>query len=524
MLGKKRWIGLAAISLAISLIIMDGTIVSVAIPSIVADLGINSTQVQWIQEIYTLLFASLLLIWGRLSDRFGSKTILLIGLVLFILSSVACALAPTGWTLIAFRAIQGIGGSMILPTTLSLVNSNFKGRERTIAFAVWGATIGGMAAVGPLVGGWLSENASWRWAFGINIPFGIITILGVWFFTVETLREHNVKRTADILGAVLSISGLAIFVFALIEGRTFGWWTAVEGAPFSFGTFSAIPVMFVVAAIILFSFVRWEMYRERRQNTGILDLSLFRISSFANGNITAMVVSLGEFGLILSLPLWFQNVAGMSPFEAGLGLLPLALGSFIASGSISALSKHMSGLSLVRMGLILEIIGLASIALLIRPDSTAWTTAPFLFLYGIGVGFATAQLTSVILIDVPMDRSGQASGTQSTSRQLGSAMGIAILGTILFTTLKTGTDQRLNEQIAQNPEVEQIVEGIYQSAGGSIQQLAANPQTSDIARAASEAMTQGLSYAAIAGTLALIIGLITSMRIKSPLADHALKK
>jgi len=523
-LGKKRWIGLAAISLAISLIIMDGTIVSVAIPSIVADIGINTSQVQWIQEIYTLLFASLLLIWGRLADRFGSKRVLLTGVVIFMISSIACAFAPNGWTLIAFRALQGVGGSMILPTTLSLLNSNFKGRERTIAFAVWGATIGGMAAVGPLVGGWLSENASWRWAFGINIPFGIVALLGVWLFTVETLRQHDKNRTPDVLGALLSITGLGIFVFALIEGRAFGWWGATDDAPFTLGSFSPIPLLFVIAALILFSFVRWERHRERTQNTGILDLSLFRISSFANGNVTALVVSLGEFGLILSLPLWFQNVAGLSPFEAGLGLLPLALGSFIASGSISALSKHMSALSLVRTGLVLEIIGLASIALLIRPDSTAWTTAPFLFLYGIGVGFATAQLTSVILIDVPMDRSGQASGTQSTSRQLGSAMGIAILGTILFTTLKTGTEQRLSEQIAQNPEVEQIVQGIYASAGGSIQQLAANPATAEIAQAASEAMTQGLSFAAIAGTLALIIGLITSMRIKSPLANYPVKK
>lgn len=522
MLGRTRWVGLAAISLAISLIIMDGTIVSVAVPSIVADLGITSTQVQWIQEIYTLLFASLLLIWGRLADKFGSKRVLLLGIVLFIGASVACALAPTGETLIAFRAIQGIGGSMILPTTLSLVNSNFQGRERTIAFAVWGATIGGMAAIGPLVGGWLSENTSWRWAFGINIPFGIIAFLGVLLFTAETLRQAEKNRTADVLGAVLSIAGLSLFVFALIEGRIFGWWLATERAPFSFGVVSPIPAMLVASAVILFIFVRWELYRERQQNLGILDLSLFRISSFANGNVTALVVSLGEFGLILSLPLWFQNVAGLSPFEAGLGLLPLALGSFIASGAISGLSKRLSGLALVRIGLVLEIIGLASIALLIRPDSTAWTTAPFLFLYGIGVGFATAQLTSVILIDVPMSRSGQASGTQSTSRQLGSAMGIALLGTILFTTLKSGTEARLSEQIAANPELEQVVQAIDDSAGGIIAQLAADPATQDIAIAASEAMTQGLALAAGAGTLALIVGFITSLRIKSKKAEHAI--
>lgn len=523
MSGKTRWIGLGAISLAISLIIMDGTIVSVAIPSIVKELGINSTEVQWIQEIYTLLFASLLLIWGRVADRFGSKRILVIGIILFIVSSVACALAPSGVSLIAFRAIQGIGGAMILPTTLSLVNYNFRGKERAIAFAVWGATIGGMAAIGPLVGGYLSEHASWRWAFGVNIPFGIIALIGVVLFTTETVAR-KLSSTTDILGAVLSIAGLGLFVFALIEGRNYGWWLAETDAEFSFGALSIIPVIFALAAVIIVAFVFWERHRAKIGNPGILDLSLFGISSFANGNVTALVVSLGEFGLILSLPLWFQNVAGLSPFEAGLGLLPLALGSFIASGSISALSKRISGLTMVRIGLVLEIIGLACIAIFIRPDSTAWTTAPFLFIYGIGVGFATAQLTSVILIDVPMDRSGQASGTQSTSRQLGSAMGIAILGTILFSTLKSGTEQRLAEEIAANPQVQTLVDSIDQSSGGAIAQLAANPATQPIAQAASDAMTQGVALAAVAGTIALIIGFITSLRIKSAKADHPLSR
>lgn len=517
--GKTRWIGLAAISLAISLIIMDGTIVSVAIPSIVKELGINSTEVQWINEIYTLLFASLLLIWGRVADRFGSKRVLVIGIALFIVASVACALAPSGVLLIVFRAIQGIGGAMILPTTLSLVNSNFRGKERAIAFAVWGATIGGMAAIGPLVGGWLSEHASWRWAFGVNIPFGILALLGVILFSAET-ATRKLSSTTDFLGAVLSIAGLGLFVFALIEGRNYGWWQAEADAPVAVGTLSVIPVLFAASAVILVGFVLWERHRARINNPGILDMSLFGISSFANGNVTALVVSLGEFGLILSLPLWFQNVAGLSPFEAGLGLLPLALGSFIASGSISGLSKRMSGLAMVRMGLVLEIIGLAAIALVIRPDSNAWTTAPFLFLYGIGVGFATAQLTSVILVDVPMDRSGQASGTQSTSRQLGSAMGIAILGTILFSTLKNGTEQRLAEEIAANPQVQTMVDAIDTSSGGAIAELAANPATAPIAQAASEAMTQGVALAAAAGTIALIVGFITSLRIMSPKADH----
>jgi len=397
------------------------------------------------------------------------------------------------------------------------VNSTFRGKERTIAFAVWGATIGGMAALGPLVGGWLSESASWRWAFGINIPFGLVAFLGVLLFTAETVRQRELKGSADLLGALLSVAGLGIFVYALIEGRNYGWWQATDSAPVSLGQVSVIPLLFAVAILILVAFVRWELIRERRGNPGILNLSLFKISSFANGNVTAMVVSLGEFGLILSLPLWFQNVVGLSPFESGLGLLPLALGSFIASGALSAVSKRLSPLQIVRIGLLLEILAMGMLALFINPGATAWTTAPFLFVYGIGVGLATAQLTSVILVDVPMEQSGQASGTQSTSRQIGSAMGIAILGTILFSTLKSGTEQRLADEIAANPEVGQLVDAIDQSAGGVIAQLAANPETQAVAQAASEAMTQGVALAAFAGMIALIVGFITSLRIRSTL-------
>ena len=175
----RRWAGLVFISIAVSLIIVDSTIVNVAVPSIVEDLGISSTDVQWVQEAYTLVFASLLLVFGSLADRFGRRRLMLIGVVVFALASIAAAVAPSGGMLILARLVQGVGGSMILPTTLSLINATFRGRERGIAFAVWGSTIGGMAAVGPLLGGWLTTSFSWRWAFGINIPLGILIVIGV---------------------------------------------------------------------------------------------------------------------------------------------------------------------------------------------------------------------------------------------------------------------------------------------------------------------------------------------------------
>lgn len=517
---RLRWWGLAAISLGVALIIMDATIVSVAIPSMIPSLDLTTTQVQWVQEVYTLVFAALLMVWGVMSDRIGRRRLLIIGLVLFVGSSVLCAFAPDGTWLIAARALQGVGGSMILPTTLALLNATFRGSERGIAFAVWGSTIGSMAAVGPVLGGWLTSAFSWHWAFWINVPFGLLVIVGVLLCVPES-RQHGAGRFTDWIGAAASVVGFGLLVFALIEGRSYGWWDAADSAPVSLGGFSVIPVIFALALIVLTALVLRERRRVVAGRSVLLDVSLFRIPTFSNGNVTALTVSLGEFGLILSLPLWFQYVLGMDAPQAGLALLPLAVGSFLASGSVHSLSKRMTPVQMVRMGIILEIVSLAVMALLIRPDSTLWVTGVPLFFYGMGVGFATAQLTQLILVDVPLDKSGQASSTQSTARQVGSALGIAILGTALFSTLRAGTESRLSEQIAADPNVAQIVDGVSDSAGALIGELSGNPATAAIADAARDALTQGVSVAAWVGIAALVVGLLTTIPLGRKRAESA---
>ncbi len=519
---RYRWWGLLAISLGVAMIIMDATIVSVSVPSIVADLGISSTEIQWVQEIYTLLFAALLLTWGRIADRVGRRRIMLTGVVIFVAASVLCAVAESGGVLILGRAIQGLGGSMILPTTLALLNANFQGRERGIAFAVWGSTIGGMAAIGPLLGGWLTENASWRWAFGINIPVGVLVVAGLLLFVAESSEAvTGAAQRLDLGGAALSILGFGALVFGLIEGRSYGWWDATEDAPFQAGTLSPVPLAFLVAVVALVCFVLLERSRTAAGKGVILDLSLFRIPSFANGNVTALIVSFGEFGLILSLPLWFQNVLGYTAFEAGLALLPLAAGSFLASAGVASLARKYSPVVVVRMGLALEILSISALALLIRPDSTAWLTSPILLFYGIGVGLATAQLTSVILAEVPLAKSGQGSATQSTARQTGSALGIAVLGTAFFTTLRTGTENEVADAVAGAPQLSGAVDSVNATSGGSITALAADPQTAFIADAARDAMTSGASLAGWIAAGALLIGFLTSLRIKPAIGPQA---
>src|SRR5690554_863927 len=305
------------------------------------------------------------MVWGTTSDRLGQRRVLAAGLVVFMVASVLCAFAPSGTWLIAARALQGVGGSMILPTTLALLNATFRGSERNIAFAVWGSTIGSMAAVGPVLGGWLTSSYSWHWAFWINVPFGIAVAVGL-MLCVQESRVRDATRFTDWIGVGASVLDFGLLVFALIEGRAYGWWRATESASWSLGSFSIIPLLFVLSAVVLTLLYRWESARLAAERSVLLDVSLFRIPTFSNGNVTALTVSLGEFGLILSLPLWFQYARGMNALEAGLALLPLAVGAFLASGSVASLAKRMTSVQLVRTGLVLEIASLTALALLIR--------------------------------------------------------------------------------------------------------------------------------------------------------------
>lgn len=495
----RRWVALVAISLAVAIIIVDSTIVAVTMPAIVRDLGLDSSQVQWAQESYTLMFAALLLTFGALADRFGRRRLLLIGLVVFAASSAAVALSGDGAALIGARIIQGIGGAMILPATLSLINANYHGKERGIAFAVWGSTIGGMAALGPLLGGWLTTSFSWHWAFTINVPIVALILAGIWL----TVRESRNERAQglDLVGALLATVASAALVFGLIEGRTYGWWTLEKafdllGWRWDDGL-SPVPTAFAIALAALVAFLLWCRARARAGKPALLELSLFGITSFRNGNLVAMLVSLGEFGLILSLPLWMQGVLGYDALHAGYALVALAAGSFLSSALVTPLAKRLDPVWIVRIGLLLEIAGIALLAWGIGVDTAWWQIAAPLAVYGMGVGFATAQLTGVILEDVPRELSGQASGTQSTSRQVGSALGIAILGTVLFGSTGILLEQSLADAGVPAQASEGIVSAVVDSAGTALGEVAAqNPAAGELARTAFADATRAASFTA----------------------------
>ena len=510
---RARWFGLVFISVAVALIIVDSTIINVAIPSIVRDLGITSTDVQWVQESYTLVFAALLLVFGTLADRFGRRRVMLLGVTIFALSSVLAALSGSAGLLIGARLLQGVGGAMILPTSLSLINATFRGKDRGIAFAVWGSTIGGMAAVGPLLGGWLTTYFSWRWAFGINVPLGVIIVIGTLIYVTES-REETITRV-DVRGAILAIVTSTSLVFGLIEGRTYGWWST-DQAPTFFGwkwpySLSPIPIAFAIAVIAGVLFVLWGLRRQREGKSTMLAFDLLKIRSFRNGNLAAMIVSLGEFGIILSLPLWLQNVLGYSAVQTGLVLLGLAIGSFVASGFAGVFSGRLNPVTVVRVGILGEIVGLVIVALVISTNTPWYAIEGGLFVYGFGVGLATAQLTGVVLKDVPVDKSGSGSGTQSTSRQIGSALGIAILGTILFTSLGSQLDAKLADQHVPAAERTSIVNAVVNSAGSAITAL--ERESTATANDAKQAFADSTRDSAFAAAGFLLLGLLATLSL-----------
>jgi len=518
------WTPMLFIGLGVALIIMDATIVNVILPSIINDLGINSIDAEWINAIYALTFAALLIVMGGLGDRLGRRKIFMMGAMLFAVSSILAASASSGGSLIAARAVQGIGGAMMSPTSLSLVNSLYRGKARAIAFAFYGSIIGGMAAVGPLLGGWLTQTFSWHWSFWINVPIALFIAFGTWKFVPESKAEGPQGRV-DIVGALLSTLGTAALIFGLIEGRNYGWWIEKEtrsfiGRTWNAGQLSPVAFAFIVAALSISVLYIVETQLTKSGKSALIDFSLFKIKTFGLGSFAGLIVSLGEFGILFSLPLFMQSVLGWSALGAGGLLATLAIGAFVAAPTAGVLANRRNPRFVARLGLALEIIGILGISATISPTLSGWPLGTCLFIYGIGVGYATAQLTGLILADIPMNKSGQASGTQSTARQIGAAMGTAILGTILFVSLHNNTAANLTAlsaagKIIMPPSaIEHVATAVEQSAGTNIPGMNIGEDGAfEVQYAASLAYADAVKVTAYAAAGFLALGLIATLAL-----------
>ena len=503
---RRQWFAMATLSLGVSLVIMDATIVNVALPVVIDDLGLDASGAQWMNAIYSLVFASLMLTVGRFGDLYGRKRLYAVGLVTFMLASLAAGAAVSPEMLIAARLVQGLGAAMVLPSTLSTLNAMFQGRARGIAFAIWGSTIGGMAAVGPLVGGWLATDVSWRWAFWLNIPFGLLALFGI-ARTIDETRDPTLRRGSDVPGVLLSSIGLGGIVFGLIEGGYYGWWRGAGG------DVSPVPFAIVGGMLLLVAFVIVERRRVRQDNVVLVDLGLLKIRSFRFGIIAALIVALGEFGLLFTLPLLLQGALGYTALGTGWIVLWLALGTFLVSGATPRLAARLGPTAVVRVGLLLEAMAIGGLALTLSTSLSGAVIAAWLFVYGIGVGMATAQLTSVILVDVPLAESGQASGFQTTIRQLGSALGVALLGGLLIATMTSQTRAGLADSGLGDAEQERVVSIVHDSAGAAIPGLAADPATADAVPRAEQALVDASRITTGIAAGVLVLGVVATFAL-----------
>ena len=513
---RTSWVPMLFIGLGTAMFIMDATIVNVSLPSIIRDLGISSVDAEWVNAVYALIFAALLIIAGRLGDRIGRRLVFVSGAVVFGIASIVAARTGDGTALIAARALQGVGGAMMSPASLSLVNSIYVGRARLVAFAIYGSIIGGMAAIGPLLGGWLTEHHSWRWAFYINVPIVIIIVVGSLLKVPESKDEH-IEKGFDFLGAVLSAVGIGALVFALIEGRNYGWTTTTHEVQFAGltipeGSISPVLWAFLVSVVGILLLLLVEARRAKAGKVVLLDLQLFRIATFSLGSFAGLIVSLGEFGILFSLPLFLQSVLGYSAFGAGAMLATLAIGAFLAGPTSAQMAQRRSPRFVARLGMALEAIAITGLGFTLSTTVSGWVIAFWLIVYGVGVGYASAQLTSLILADVPRRQSGQASGTQSTARQIGSALGTAVLGTVLFVTLSAQTETNLAGVPGLDDATrQQIADVVEESAGTAIPGLAQQPGGEAVAAAASEAFATAISYTAYVAAAFVFLGLLATL-------------
>lgn len=503
-----RWLALGILAASLSLVVLDGTIVGVSLPVIIRELGLTLTDAQWVNSLYNVVFAALLLGVGRLGDRLGRRMLLVVGIGIFVLGSAGAGMATSPGLLIASRAVQGVGGAMVLPSTLSSVNAMFRGRDRMIAFGIWGATMAGMAAIGPLLGAWLTQSFSWRWIFYVNAPLGAIIIV-LALLRVPENRGAIAERGIDVAGVVLSAIGFGGLVFALIEGAALGWWRAT--GDLRIGPLSPVPVAGALGVLALLAFVWHEARRQRSGLSAILRLELFRLPSFSWGNLAAAAIAAGEFGLVFVLPVFLINGRGMGLLKAGWVLAAMALGAFVSGAGARHLSARLGAPGVVVLGVTLELIGMGGLAVVVAREPSTLVVGGLLVVYGIGLGMAAAQLTSTILAKVPTANSGSASATQSTFRQLGSAVGAAVVGTVLGISIEA----RAGAVVASLPtgRREAIVDAVRDSLGGVLPAWREAPRAPADVAALTHAFDAACGTAVWAAVGFLVLGLLGAVAV-----------
>ena len=409
---NRKWWTLAAVSFGLFMIMLDNTVVNVALPSIQRELHADLSELEWVVAGYALTFASLMLIGGKLADAYGRRRIFVVGIVVFTLASLACGLAQSSEQLIAGRVLQGAGAALMNPATLSIIAATFPPRERGAAIGIWAGVSALALAIGPLVGGLITEHIDWSWIFFVNVPFGILGIAASYAFIDES-RDETHERL-DLPGLATSAIGLFAVTYALIEANTYGWGsTRIVGA-------------FVLSGFALLAFVLLE----RHQRAPMLPLELFKNGTYTGANLVVLLVALAMFGVFFFVSLYMQNVLGYSAVQAGAAFLPMTVLIILVAPIAGRTSDRIGSRGLMTAGLLIVAVHLTYFSQL-GPDATFWQLLPALLLGGVGMALTMTPSAAAATRAVSVDKAGVGAAVLNASRQVGGSIGIALMGAIM---------------------------------------------------------------------------------------------
>jgi EmrB/QacA subfamily drug resistance transporter len=417
---NRKWWTLAAVSFGLFMIMLDNTIVNVALPSIERSLHLKISELEWVVTGYALTFGALMLTGGKLADLLGRRLIFVVGLAVFTLSSLWCGLAGTASMLIAARVVQGIGAALMNPATLSIITVTFPPRQRGTAIGIWAGVSALALAIGPLVGGLITERINWNWIFFINVPVGVLGILAAFAFIDES-RDTSHEQRPDVPGLFTSALGLFALSYGLIEANNYGWASG------------RILASFVVAAAALAAFVLLEL----RQRLPMLELGLFRNRGFAGANSVMLLVGLAMFGVFFYVSLYVQQVLGYSPLQAGASFLPWTVLIILIAPQAGRISDRVGPRPLVAGGMAVlagSLVWFSQMGL----HESFWGLLPGMLLGGVGMGVAMAPVTAAAMSSVRADKAGVGSAVLNSMRQVGGSLGIAIMGAIVASGVSNG--------------------------------------------------------------------------------------
>jgi len=412
---NRKWWTLAAVAVGLFMIMLDNTVVNVALPSIQKSLGISISELEWVVNAYALTFGVLLLTGGKLADLLGRRTIFIAGLVVFTGASLWCGLAGGAASLIAARTVQGVGAAMMNPATLSIITATFPPRQRGTAIGIWAGVSALALAIGPIVGGLLTEKVNWSWIFFINVPVGVLGVIAARVFIDET-KDTSKEQRLDLPGLITSAIGLFALTYGLIETNSHAW------------TSTRVLALFGIAVVALAAFVLLEL----RQRLPMLDLSLFRNPTFAGANAAMLLVGLAMFGIFFYNSLLLQRVLGYSAIETGATFLPLTLLIILVAPAAGRFSDRIGARWLMGAGMTLIAVSLLLFGTL-DASSSFWNILPGLLVGGVGMATTMAPTTAAAMGSVPVTKAGVGSAVINSMRQVGGSLGIAIMGALVAT-------------------------------------------------------------------------------------------